>query len=45
MGKIQYIPFATPAPHRDIALFWRKTSPKAEIFREIADELRPKLSN
>ncbi|MDD7985477.1 hydrogen peroxide-inducible genes activator [Lentisphaera marina] len=44
-GKIQYIPFTAPAPQRDIALFWRKTSPKAEIFREIADELKSVLKN
>ena len=43
-GKIQYIPFADPAPQRKIALFWRKSSPKAEIFREISDELKTALN-
>lgn len=41
--KIKYMKFSDPSPKREIALFWRKTSPKAEIFREIADDLRDLL--
>ena len=38
-------PIEEPAPQREIALFWRKTSPKKEIFMEIADELKNILKN
>lgn len=32
--------FAQPAPHRDLALFWRKTSVYRELMPRIADVLR-----
>jgi LysR family hydrogen peroxide-inducible transcriptional activator len=32
--------FADPAPHRTVALVWRKTSPMAEALREIAATVR-----
>ncbi|WDE98447.1 hydrogen peroxide-inducible genes activator [Lentisphaera profundi] len=43
--KIRYIDFEDPAPQRSIALFWRKSSAKAEIFREIADDLKRVLTH
>jgi len=43
--SICYIPIEPPAPQREIALFWRKTSPKREIFMEIADELKSILKS
>ena len=43
--NIKYIPIEEPAPKRDIALFWRKTSPKKDIFIEIVDELKDLLNN
>jgi LysR family transcriptional regulator, hydrogen peroxide-inducible genes activator len=36
---LAYIPFTDPAPKRRIALFWRKSSAKRDIFLEIADDL------
>ena len=36
---LAYIPFSAPAPKRRIALFWRKSSAKRDIFLEIADDL------
>ena len=32
-----YLPFADPAPHRRIALVWRKTSGRAALFERLAD--------
>lgn len=43
---VTLIGFAEPVPHRDIAMFWRTTSPfatflteLAEVFRDLPDEL------
>lgn len=33
-------PFAEPAPHRTIALFWRKRSPLAAALQKLADVIR-----
>jgi LysR family hydrogen peroxide-inducible transcriptional activator len=32
-------PFRAPAPHRTIGLAWRRTSPRAEEFRVLAESL------
>lgn len=32
--------FADPAPHRTIALVWRRSDPHADLLREVADVLR-----
>ncbi len=30
------LPFAEPSPHRDVALFWRRTSGQADLLRQVA---------
>jgi LysR family transcriptional regulator, hydrogen peroxide-inducible genes activator len=42
-GQLEVRPFASPAPHRTIALIWRPQSPFAETFRELADVFRSAL--
>ncbi|MCH2209457.1 MAG: LysR substrate-binding domain-containing protein [Lentisphaerales bacterium] len=37
---IKYLPFSGKTPSRQIALFWRKTSIRADVLREIADDVR-----
>jgi LysR family hydrogen peroxide-inducible transcriptional activator len=36
---MRYIPFATPAPSRRIALYWRKTSARAGLFQAVGDQI------
>ena len=38
--EIKYLPFDKKSPNRQIALFWRKTSIRADVLREIADDIR-----
>jgi LysR family hydrogen peroxide-inducible transcriptional activator len=42
-GQLEVRPFASPAPHRTIALIWRPQSPFAETFRELTDVFRSAL--
>ena len=37
---IKYLPFEKNSPNRKIALFWRKTSIRNDVLREIADDVR-----
>lgn len=37
---VKYLPFDKNSPNRQIALFWRKTSIRADVLREIADDVR-----
>ena len=39
-SQIKYLSFNKPRPNRRIALFWRKTSIRSEVLREIADDVR-----
>jgi LysR family hydrogen peroxide-inducible transcriptional activator len=45
MEGVRYIPFKGKKPKRKIALCWRKTSPKAEIFVEISNYIKEKSSH
>jgi LysR family hydrogen peroxide-inducible transcriptional activator len=42
-GQLDVRPFAAPAPHRTIALIWRRQSPFADAFRELAEVFRSSL--
>ena len=42
---VRYIPFEDKKPSRKIALYWRKSSPKSAIFREISDYITEKSSD
>ncbi|HTB78738.1 MAG TPA: LysR substrate-binding domain-containing protein [Polyangiaceae bacterium] len=42
-GQLEVRPFASPAPHRTIALIWRPQSPFAETFRDLAEVFRSAL--
>jgi LysR family hydrogen peroxide-inducible transcriptional activator len=42
-GQLEIRPFASPAPHRTIALIWRPQSPFAETFRELSEVFRQAL--
>lgn len=42
---IKYLPFSGKVPNRKIALFWRKTSIRADVLREIADDVRRMWKN
>ncbi|HCD26567.1 MAG TPA: DNA-binding transcriptional regulator OxyR [Gammaproteobacteria bacterium] len=37
---IRYIPFASDTPYRTLGLCWRSTSTRAELLRQLADELK-----
>jgi LysR family hydrogen peroxide-inducible transcriptional activator len=39
-SDIRVRPFAEPAPHRTLALVWRKSSPLAPALRQIAAAIR-----
>jgi LysR family hydrogen peroxide-inducible transcriptional activator len=42
-GQLEVRPFASPVPHRTIALIWRPRSPFAGTFRDLAEVLRSAL--
>ncbi len=44
-AAIRYLPFRNPAPHRDIALAWRKTAPRAAFLRSWARAVAGHLSD
>ena len=37
---VRYIPFKTPVPSRTIGLFWRKTSARVGLYRQMQKQLR-----
>jgi len=41
-GELVTRPFRAPAPHRTIGLAWRRSSPRAGEYRELAPLLRPR---
>lgn len=41
--KIAHVPFATPGPARRMALFWRRTHPRDEDFRMLAQLIRAEV--
>jgi LysR family hydrogen peroxide-inducible transcriptional activator len=38
--NIKYLKFSSHAPYRRIALVWRKTSPRKELFLAIGDMIK-----
>ena len=36
-GGVNYIPFRREAPHRDIGLCWRGSSPRGALFNALAE--------
>jgi LysR family hydrogen peroxide-inducible transcriptional activator len=41
---LRYIPFRSPEPEREIALVWRKTSPRKLFLGELASQLRTRFA-
>ncbi len=38
------IPFAKPTPKRDVAIIWRKNSPRAQVIEKIAEVIKQKIN-
>jgi LysR family hydrogen peroxide-inducible transcriptional activator len=42
-NEVRVLPFTKPEPGRTLGLVWRKTSPRAEAYRELATTLREEI--
>ena len=42
-NEVRVIPFTKPEPGRTLALAWRKTSPRADAYRELAGTLKQEM--
>jgi LysR family hydrogen peroxide-inducible transcriptional activator len=42
-NEVRVIPFTKPEPGRTLALAWRKTSPRADAYRELARTLKQEI--
>lgn len=42
---VVYIPFKKPAPSRELALVYRKTHVRADLFKQMAKWMRPKINS
>lgn len=42
-NEVKIIPFVKPEPGRTLALVWRKTSPRVDAYRELADTLKAEI--